>query len=126
MNPEHRRALTNLLMEQERVKMLVSIDQSYTATIVEPAANLPKPSWPKPLLILPIFMMIGAVLGFVLHGVLLLARQKKSTTPPLMMQARKSKKWDTILASGGTNANDEHTPNTSMRPQNFKPKRGQK
>ena len=66
-NPEHRRALTDLLLEQERLKMLVSIEQSYAASIVEPAASSAKTRWPDSMLIFPVFMLAGALIGFVIY-----------------------------------------------------------
>ncbi len=68
MNPEHRRAMTDLLMEQERLKMLVSIDQPYAASVVVPAAGSVKARWPDPVLMYSSFMLVGAFLGFVVFG----------------------------------------------------------
>ncbi len=67
-NPDHRRALTNLLMEEERLKMLVSIDQPYASSVVEPPASSEKPAWPDPFLIFPVFILAGAFIGFIFHG----------------------------------------------------------
>ncbi len=67
-NSEHRRNFTALLMEQERIKMLVSIDQPYAASIIEPAHILSKPSWPDPYVIYPMFLFVGLLLGFIVHG----------------------------------------------------------
>jgi hypothetical protein len=69
-NPEHRRALTGLLMEQERLRMLASIDQPYAAAIIEPPASSSRPWWPDALMIVPALMFGGALLGLVLHGLL--------------------------------------------------------
>ncbi|HOO81792.1 MAG TPA: hypothetical protein PK513_04760 [Alphaproteobacteria bacterium] len=68
MNPEHRRALTALLMEQERLKMLVSIDQPYAASIVVPASVSVKARWPDGSLIYSGFAFVGALLGFVVFS----------------------------------------------------------
>ena len=68
-NPEHRRNLTALLMEQERIKMLASIDQPYAATVIEPPYILSKPSWPDPYVIYPVFLFVGLLLGFVVYGI---------------------------------------------------------
>lgn len=68
-NPEHRRALTTLLMEQERLRMLVSIDQAYAASVIEPPAALPKVSWPDKYLVWPGFALIGLFLGYVVYGI---------------------------------------------------------
>jgi len=63
-NPEHRRALTTLLLEQERLKMLSSIDQAYAAAIIEPASSGAKPHWPGKTLTLTLLAALGALLGF--------------------------------------------------------------
>ena len=68
-NPDHRRAMTDLLMEQERLKMLVSIDQPYAAAIVVPAASSVKALWPDPLLVYSAFILVGAFLGFVVFEI---------------------------------------------------------
>lgn len=68
INPEHRRALTDLLMEQERLRMMVSIDQPYAASIVEDAFASSAPRWPDYSMILAIGVVIGAVLGFLVHS----------------------------------------------------------
>jgi hypothetical protein len=67
-NPDHKRALTNLLMEQERIKMLVSIDQPYSARVIEPPAAGIKPHWPDKFIIFPGFLFIGLFFGFLVHG----------------------------------------------------------
>ncbi len=67
-NPDHRRSLTDLLMEQERIRMMVSLDQSFAATIIEPAAAAAKPSWPDPYMVYVVFVFAGAFLGFVVYG----------------------------------------------------------
>ncbi len=68
-NPDHRRSLVLLLMEQERLKMLVSLDQPFAASIVEPPSVSAKPRWPDPYLIYPVFMFVGLLIGFVVHGI---------------------------------------------------------
>ena len=65
MNPDHRRALADLLMEQERLKMLVSIDQPYAASVVVPPAPSIKGQWPDVPLSVLAFMFAGAFLGYV-------------------------------------------------------------
>lgn len=62
-NPDHRRALTTLLLEQERLKMLVSIDDAYAATIIEPASVSYKPLWPNPVLMYGVMIILGAFLA---------------------------------------------------------------
>lgn len=63
-NPEHRRALTTLLLEQERLRMLVSIEQPYAASIIEQAASSFKPVWPNAALVFPAFVFAFSLLGF--------------------------------------------------------------
>jgi hypothetical protein len=67
-NPEHRRGLTDLLMEQERLKMLVSINQAYAASLVEPSASLGRVFWPNRALVMVAFSFAGALIGFVIFS----------------------------------------------------------
>lgn len=67
-NPDHRRALTALLMEQEHVKMLLSIDEPFAAMIAEPAAASPKPDRPRKSLIVAVAMAVGMFLGYAAHA----------------------------------------------------------
>jgi uncharacterized protein involved in exopolysaccharide biosynthesis len=68
-NPDHRRSLTALLMEQERVRMMVSMDQPFAARIIEFPYVSAGPRWPDPYFIYPVFLLVGMFLGFVLYGV---------------------------------------------------------
>lgn len=67
-NPEHRRALADLLMEQERLRMLVSIDQPYAAAVVEPAFVSAAMRWPDAALTFPVFACAGALAGFAIFS----------------------------------------------------------
>lgn len=67
-NPEHRRALTTLLMEQERLRMLVSIDQPYAAAVIEPPAAKSHPVWPDYPFLFSILMLGFGFLGFIVYG----------------------------------------------------------
>ncbi|MGH1404849.1 MAG: hypothetical protein ACRBDL_11470 [Alphaproteobacteria bacterium] len=68
-NPAHQRNFTALLLEQERVKMLVSLEgQPFSADIVEPASVSFKEKWPAPYLVYPVFIFVGILFGFVLYG----------------------------------------------------------
>lgn len=69
INPEHRRKLTDMLMEQERARMLVSVQNEYAASIVEPAYAYTKPVWPDKLLILSAFIILGAIAGYLISFV---------------------------------------------------------
>lgn len=46
-NPDHRKVITNLLMQQEHIQMLANLDEAYAAIIVEPAHSSPKPTFPN-------------------------------------------------------------------------------
>jgi hypothetical protein len=63
-NPEHRRALTTLLMEQERLLMLVSIDQPYAASVIEPPSVNLKPRWPDAALVYLVLGFVFGLMGF--------------------------------------------------------------
>lgn len=63
-NPDHRKALVDLLMLEERNRMLVSMDRPYAADIIEPASVAAKPVSPKAAVIFPAFVLIGAFFGF--------------------------------------------------------------
>jgi len=86
MNPDHRRAVTALLMEQERLKMLVSIDQPYAATIVEPAFFSSKPVWPDKALVFSVFCGAGLFLGFMMFQIREALRVSVVRTPSLPAQ----------------------------------------
>lgn len=73
-NPEHRRTLTTLLMEQERLLMLVSIDQPYAASVLEPASSSVKPEWPNLYFVHAVFIILGMMAGFLIFGL----RQQKA------------------------------------------------
>lgn len=66
--PEQKRILSDLLIGQERLKVLASIDQSYAALVFEPPYASAVPRWPDPYLIYPVALMIGALLGFLIYG----------------------------------------------------------
>lgn len=68
LNPVHKRSLAELLMEQERAKMMVSLDQPFAARIVEPAYVSDKPRWPDLYIMYPVFIFIGLIFGFIFYG----------------------------------------------------------
>lgn len=63
-HPDHRRALTALLMEQEHINMVLNMEESFAAAIAEPAFAAVRPDWPRKPLLLVIFAMMGAVFGY--------------------------------------------------------------
>ncbi len=67
-NPDHRRNLTALLMEQERLKMLVSLDQPFAARVVEFPHVSAQPRWPDAYFIYSVFLLMGLFIGFVIYG----------------------------------------------------------
>lgn len=68
INPEHRRALTDLLLEQERLNMLVSIDQPYAADLIESPGPSSRPRWPDIPLAATLMALAGMVAGFAAFG----------------------------------------------------------
>ncbi len=65
-NPDHRRIITGLLMQQEHILMLANLDEPYAAIIVEPAASSAQPAWPDTPMTVGGFALIGALCGFAL------------------------------------------------------------
>lgn len=65
VNPDHRKGITNLLMQQEHIKMLANLDEAYAAIVVEPASASPKPTWPNKSLVLFVAGVLGLFFGFV-------------------------------------------------------------
>ena len=63
-NPDLRKGITNLLMQQEHVQMLANLDEAYAAIIVEPASSSPRPTWPNETIVFGLFGIMGMVLGF--------------------------------------------------------------
>lgn len=68
-NPDHRRNLARLLMEQERILMTVSLDLPFAARVVEFPYVSAKAKWPDPYVIYSVFLLIGLFLGFVIFGI---------------------------------------------------------
>lgn len=66
-NPEHRKGIANLLMQQEHIQMLANLDEAYAAIVVEPPASTPRPVWPDKALLLLAFALVGAGIGYVVH-----------------------------------------------------------
>ncbi len=67
-NPEHRQALADLLMAEEREHMLSNMDAPYAADMIEPPSVSLKPVWPKASVILPVSFILGLIAGFVMMG----------------------------------------------------------
>lgn len=67
-HPDHRRALTSLLMEQEHILMLLSMDEPFAAVIAEPPSVSPNPWWPRRSLVCAAFIFAGMMLGYAVWG----------------------------------------------------------
>lgn len=63
LNPDHRKGIANLLMQQEHIRMLANLDEPYAAIVVEPPASTPRPVWPNGPLIFAAFALVGALIG---------------------------------------------------------------
>lgn len=105
-NPEHRRAYTDLLMEQERLKMLVSTPQPYAALVVELAYTQAKLGWPKPMLVMAAFALSGVFIGFIVYSLFALKGGQREERTPLQRQARKMREW---VKTGAGNSNHQKT-----------------
>lgn len=68
-NPDHRQALTDLLIEQERASMMLKMDRHFAATLVEPPYIYPKPVWPRKSYLFPILVLTGMLAGWIIFGV---------------------------------------------------------
>ncbi len=64
VHPDHRKGITNLLMQQEHVQMLANLDEAYVAIIVEPANTGPKADWPNKTLTWAVSLFVGLLIGF--------------------------------------------------------------
>lgn len=69
INPDHRKGITNLLMQQEHIKMLANLDEAYAAIIVEPPASTPRPVWPDNKIIFALFGLVGMICGYIVWSV---------------------------------------------------------
>jgi uncharacterized protein involved in exopolysaccharide biosynthesis len=67
-NPDHRAALTSLLLAQERRRMLVAMDQPFAAELVEPAAASSRPDWPSSPLVMLVAVFMGMLSGFTIFS----------------------------------------------------------
>lgn len=66
-NPDHRKGIAQLLMQQENIRMLANLDEAYAAIIVEPAARSARPVWPEPSLLLGVCGLLGVLLGYMVR-----------------------------------------------------------
>lgn len=78
VNPEHRKGIANLLMQQEHVRMLANLDEPYAAIVVEPPFSSPRPVWPNKSMILILAAVLGGGVGY-FHWSIRREKQKSST-----------------------------------------------
>lgn len=67
-DPEHRRMLASLLTEQEQVKMILALNEPFSAMLAEPPSVSAKPVWPDKKLLFPLLGFVGGFLGFAAYG----------------------------------------------------------
>lgn len=63
LNPDHRQALAQLLMSEERRRMLLSLETPYAVNVVEEAASTPRPVVPNRPMILVMLLFVGVACG---------------------------------------------------------------
>lgn len=64
MHPEHRRVLTQLLMDQEQIGMVLAVGEPFAAQMAEPPAASAEPVWPRRMIVLPVFVLAGMFAGY--------------------------------------------------------------
>jgi len=64
INPDHRKVITNLLMQQEHIRMLANLDEAYAAIVVEAPSSTPRPVWPDKSLIMALCSILGVIIGY--------------------------------------------------------------
>jgi hypothetical protein len=65
-HPDHRRVLTQLLMDQEQISMVLAVNEPFAAAVAEPPAAGPRPAWPRKTLVLPGFVFAGAFAAYMI------------------------------------------------------------
>lgn len=63
LNPDHKRALAQLLMSEERRRMLLSLDTPYAVSVVEEASASSQAAVPNRMMIAVILVVVGAICG---------------------------------------------------------------
>ncbi|MFP5514295.1 MAG: hypothetical protein ACLGJC_14545 [Alphaproteobacteria bacterium] len=58
---EHRQALSDLLLDQERVAMMIGVDLPFAADIIQPPGAAALPDWPNPAVVVPLAGMAGLI-----------------------------------------------------------------
>ncbi|BAI71960.1 hypothetical protein AZL_013220 [Azospirillum sp. B510] len=66
---EHRQALSDLLLDQERVAMMIGVDLPFAADVIQPPMASALPDWPNPVPVVPLAGLAGlAAAGFALSA----------------------------------------------------------
>nr|WP_243451746.1 Wzz/FepE/Etk N-terminal domain-containing protein [Sphingosinicella soli] len=76
---EHRQALGQSLIEQERQRMIASSGLPYAADPLGDVAVSPRPTWPRPLSVLLLGLIGGGVIGMIAAFFAHMLRQMRST-----------------------------------------------
>ncbi|WP_244434011.1 hypothetical protein [Azospirillum sp. B506] len=58
---EHRQALSDLLLDQERVAMMIGVDLPFAADTIQPPTAAALPDWPNPAVVVPLTGLVGLV-----------------------------------------------------------------
>ena len=66
-NPLHRSALTNILMEQEQIRIMVALNLPFAAQIIKQPTMSSNPVFPSPALLIPLMVIIGVAIGFLFY-----------------------------------------------------------
>ncbi|MBP2298353.1 hypothetical protein [Azospirillum picis] len=61
---EHRQALNDLLLDQERVAMMIGVDLPFAADVIQQPSASVLPDWPDPALMLPLGLVAGVITTF--------------------------------------------------------------
>lgn len=60
---EHRQALSDLLLDQERVAMMIGVDLPFAADMIQPPSAGALPDWPNPAVLVPLAGLVGLVVA---------------------------------------------------------------
>ena len=119
-NPEQRRIITNLLLEQERARMMVSMDAPVAATVIEPVAAGARAVWPDSALLYGGFGLIGIILGYLVFGVVnyqdetveTMQRRYEPRGQDLQHKPKRPLKYGSWFAGTPDNDSDDSSNNT--------------
>ena len=64
LHPDHRQALTTLLMKQEHLQMILAMEEPFAAVMVEPPSASARPVWPRTSLYVSVILLISVMLAY--------------------------------------------------------------